>query len=53
MTQTWSETITIEHLHALWEQVQELNLDVGLKQETIDDVQSAIQKKLDKFKLKP
>ena len=39
-----------EKLRWIWEEIQQLNLDVGLEQETLDDVQSKIQERLDTLK---
>lgn len=35
-----------EQLIWVWEQIQQLNLDVGLCQETLDEIQVKIQKKI-------
>ncbi len=44
-----AHTNTKEMLLQLWEDVKQLNLDVGLKQRTLDDVQSAIQHELNEL----
>jgi len=35
-----------ENYFNLWEQVKQLNLDAGLQQSTLDDIENAIQKRI-------
>lgn len=47
--QTDWELMTKKDLRLLWEQIQQLNLSVGLSQSTLDDCANAIQKAIDKI----
>ena len=41
--------VLIQGCHNLWQQIQLLNLEFGLKQSTIDDCEQAIQKRINEL----
>jgi len=44
--ETNQKVLAIQEQLELWEYVKQLNLDVGLKQETLDEIEAKVQERI-------